>query len=73
MFFLLRMTIYNLTAAPSLMMADLHAVPSGSAVLYDQGTSLHGFWALEQWENGGNNAGKPHQRDPQHASRTRLH
>lgn len=41
MFFLLRMTIYNLTAAPSLMMADLHAVPSSSAVLYDQGASLH--------------------------------
>lgn len=53
MFFLLRMTIYNLTAAPSLMMADLHTVPCSSAVLYGQGASLHGCWALEQWENSG--------------------
>lgn len=35
------MTIYNLAAAPSLMMADLLTVPSSSAVLYEQGASLH--------------------------------
>lgn len=32
------------------MMADLHTVPCSSAVLYGQGASLHGCWALQQWE-----------------------
>lgn len=70
MFFLLRMTIYNLTAAPSLMPADLHTVPPSSAVLYGQGASLRGCWAWQQREDSGNNAGKSQLRDPQHTPRT---
>lgn len=34
MFFLFMMTVYNLTSAPNLMMADLHMVPSNAVLLY---------------------------------------